>query len=190
VLFPSPDRCFRSLQEAQLAGNSVAEPPPGSKLIGGIYLVPTDDDMRADCEEAARWINPPVACPTLLPDDAALFLDLWRGSALFEGGYPLPESHDPDAVAHLWVISTRPELAADVEGCSRVLRRSPTTIRGHPATLLACGEASELHGGHVVLVWKEGGGSHAVSLHGVTDVNRRLVRAIAESVELVGRRGS
>ena len=128
MLFPRPDRCFGSLQEAELAGNSVAEPPPGSKLIGGIYLVPTDDDLRADCKRAARSIESPVACPMVLPDDASMFLDLWRGSALFEGGYPLPEGHDPDAVAHLWVISTRPEVAADVEGCSLVLRRTPTTI--------------------------------------------------------------
>jgi hypothetical protein len=185
VIVPAPDRCFRSLKQAERAGNTVADPPSGSQLIGGIYLVPTSDDLRKDCEQAARSIEPPVACPTLLPDGGSLILDLWRGSALFEGGYPLPEGHDPDAIAHLWVVSTRPELAAAVEGCSVVLRRTPTTVRGHPATLLACDESSEFHGGHVLLVWKEEGGSYAVSLHGVTAVNRRLVRAIAESVEFV-----
>jgi hypothetical protein len=59
------------------------------------------------------------------------------------------------------------------------------TIRGRSATFVSCGEASERHGGHVIVVWEEEGGSHAVNLHGVTEGNRRLVRAIAASAEMI-----
>jgi hypothetical protein len=185
VLEPRPDRCFRSLREAERAGFPTADAPPGSRLIGDIYLVPVDRDLRADCRRAARSIHRPVACPALLPSGGALLPSIERGSAVFEGGFPLPEGHDPEAESHLWVITTPPALAREIEGCSVVLGTTSTTIRGRPATFTSCGEASERHGGHVIVVWEEAGGSHAVSLHGVTAGNRRLVRAIAGSVELI-----
>jgi hypothetical protein len=184
VLDPPPDRCFRSTAEAGAAGYTTADPPPGTRLIGDLYLSPTEA-FEGDCRRAANAIDLPVICPTTLPAGGSLILEIERGTALFEGAFPLPPGHDPASGAHLWVITTRPELAPDVEGCSDVLRRSPARVRGRTGSLLECGEGSELHGGHVVLVWTERGGSHAVSLHGVTDLNRRVVRAIAESARLV-----
>lgn len=187
VLVPPPDRCFLTLQEAMRAGYPTAGLPAGARRIGDIYLTPTGGELRADCIRLARTIHLAVACPQLLPSGASLIPSVERGSAVFEGGFPFPPGHDPEAVSHLWVVSTRPELAATLEGCSLERARTPTTIHRRPATFIACGEASELHGGHVLVVWREGGASHAVSLHGVTPQNRRMVRAIAESVELIRR---
>jgi hypothetical protein len=185
VIAPSPDRCFRSLEEANRAGYPTAEPPEGSQLIGDIYLVPTGDDLRADCLRAANETHISVACPLMLPSGGSLIPSVLLGSPVFEGGFPLPPGHDPDAASHLYVISTRPELARTLESCSLVLGRMTTTIHGRSATFIACDEAPERHGGHVIVVWKEEGASYAVSLHGVTPGNRHLVRAIAESVELI-----
>jgi hypothetical protein len=185
VISPVPDRCFWSIADAADAGYPTAVPPAGTRVIGDLYLVPTDAVM-GPCLRASRTVAIPVACATILPSGGSLILDVQTGAALFEGSFPLPPGHDPRSGAHLWLISARPAVAADVEGCSDVLRRAPAAVRGRRAFLLECGEGSELHGGHVVLVWTERGSSHAVSLHGVTALNRRVVRAIAESVRLIG----
>ena len=67
VLVPSPDRCFRSIAEADRAGYPAADPPAGGRLIDDIYLIPTGDDLRADCIRLARSIHLAVACPCCLP---------------------------------------------------------------------------------------------------------------------------
>jgi hypothetical protein len=125
VVEPRPDRCFHSLQEAERAGYPIAEPPPGSRLIGDIYVGPVEGGLRADCRRAARSIDRPVACPTLLPSGGSLLLSIDRGSAVFEGGFPLPEGHDPEAESHLWVVTTRPALAGQLEVAAWSSRRCP-----------------------------------------------------------------
>ena len=154
---PRPDRCFGSLQEAELAGSSVAEPPPGSKLIGGIYLVPTDDDLRADCKRAARSIKSPVACPMVLPATPPCSWtcgEAARCSKVVTRCRKVRPRCRRAPVGDLHPTGSRRRRG-------RVQPRPPPHThhdRGHPATLIECGEASELHGGHVVLVWNEAGG--------------------------------
>ena len=185
VLVPSPDRCFRSIAEADRAGYPAADPPAGGRLHRRHLPCPNRRRSPGRLHPAGSLDSPGSGVPApaafrCLADPVGI-----SPQRAVRGWVPFPPGHDPEAVSHLWVISTRPELEATLEGCSLVLGRTPTTIHGKPATFIRCGEASEFHGGHVLVVWREGRASHAVSLHGVTEQNRRLVRAIAESVELI-----
>jgi hypothetical protein len=60
-----PASCFSSAAEAVGAGYSLAPPPPGVQVMGGIYLV------RANafplCDLAGAALGFPVPCPTRLP---------------------------------------------------------------------------------------------------------------------------
>jgi hypothetical protein len=60
-----PDRCFSSPGQAETAGYSLASPPPGTRLVQGIYLVPVH--LEAQCALAASRLGFGVPCPTRLP---------------------------------------------------------------------------------------------------------------------------
>jgi hypothetical protein len=179
-----PQRCFRSISEANAAGYGTAAPSPGSILVDDIYLVPTDASLIEECRAAADEISLPVACPTKFPAGGGLCPSIDRTVARFEGGFSVPPGHDPESLTHLWVVSA-PSSALEDASCSQVLDHGRATVRGFPAMWISCGEGAEWHGGHVILRWLEGRGIYAVSLHGTTLTNRRIVRAIARSVTLV-----
>jgi hypothetical protein len=179
-----PERCFRSIDQANAAGFPRTAEPKGAAIVHDIYLVRTDGRMIEDCRMAAREIMRPVACPGMLPSGGSLIPTIEGDAALFEGGFPIPPGHDPESETHLWVV-TAPSQDRDSQRCTDVLSRRRARVRGRPATWISCGEGAELHGGHVILRWIEQGAAYAVSLHGVTETNRRIVRVIADSARLV-----
>jgi hypothetical protein len=66
-LIVEPSRCFASSVEAELAGYSLAPPPPGTQVVEGFYLAPVDTDLKVQCEAAAKDLGLDVPCPSFLP---------------------------------------------------------------------------------------------------------------------------
>jgi hypothetical protein len=66
-LIVEPSRCFANPVEAELAGYSLAPPPPGTQVVEGFYMAPVDTDLKLQCEAAARDLGFDVPCPSTLP---------------------------------------------------------------------------------------------------------------------------
>jgi hypothetical protein len=86
----------------------------------------------------------------------------------------------------MWVIAFNGHSGvwpADTLAGGRLLRR--VTVRGRPGRYLGFPDGSALNSGHVVLVWRDGGVTYAVSLHGNTPLNERLDMLIARHLRMV-----
>src|SRR5919109_3296685 len=55
-----PDRCFRSVDQAEEAGYSLARTPPGAIRMDGVYLVPPRRSLATYCRRAGRIARLPV----------------------------------------------------------------------------------------------------------------------------------
>jgi len=85
---------------------------------------------------------------------------------------------------HLVIVgSTNPADA--LVNCYGARRIGQPRIHGHPAVLVTCQPASELHGGHVLLRFTQGRTVVAVSLHGWSELNQQLVVQLATHLRLV-----
>jgi hypothetical protein len=65
-----PDACYESADRAKEAGYLLAEPPPGTDVVEGIYVEPTRSPSMDDCRELAVAVGYTVPCPTRLPAPA------------------------------------------------------------------------------------------------------------------------
>jgi hypothetical protein len=191
---PDADRCFASVEDARRAGLRAAPPPPGSHVIGGVYLMPVAPHLSAICRRVAARFGFAVACPGLAPFPADSLEGPYRPGFLLEENFEGPPTYvgmgtvgvGGLSVGHLWVGSSVSRLSAWSICFDRRLRSRPTSIRGHPAAFVSCPEGSSTHSGHIVLFWKEAGAWHLVSLHGHSAVNRRMDRLIASSSRIIG----
>ena len=64
---PDADRCFATAAAARAAGLRASSPPPGSRLVAGIYLMPTGARLLRTCRRAAHKLGFAVACPGWAP---------------------------------------------------------------------------------------------------------------------------
>jgi hypothetical protein len=199
---PAARRCFVTVEEARAAGFREAAPPPADRLIAGVYLVPAEPSLRRICRGAAVALRFAVACPGTVPAPAngIEHVSQARGEFLLEEHFGAPLGYvgagtagfgaAAESIGHLWIDSTNGRLtAASIcglePGVARIPTLSPTSVRGRPARFVACPPGSSTHSEHVVLFWQEAGAWHLVSLHGHTDVNRRMDALIARSVRIV-----
>lgn len=191
-----PGRCFGSTARAARAGYALARTPAHDLLIGGVYLVPTSPSIRALCRRSIRAAELAVPCPTLVPGvPSSLFCDTATPCAqpgwfVLEGSF----AGGPGYVGvsrgggHLWIIAfTRRDgvWPQDTLAGGNVI--DSTRVLGHRATFVSYPAGSRLNSGHVVLIWRDGGTTYAVSLHGHTTVNERLDLAIASHLQLLKR---
>src|SRR5262245_15604107 len=164
--------------------------------------------MEAYCHKAADDLGYPVLCPRALPPlidivpcrGPAPAEVLWGKycsdyvlDALFRGppGY---EGFGVRTVGHLaiWTISTSSGMwHGGFFGCPSTPIRGPfDDISGHKGLWWACPMTSagaNLNSGHVGFEWISADVVYGVSLHGITDVNRRIVRElVAGRLDLVG----
>ena len=195
---PDADRCFATAAAARAAGLRAASPPPGSRLVAGIYLMPTGASLLRTCRRAAHKLGFAVACPGLAPSPADSLEEVPQMEALREfvlqEEFAGPPSYvgmgraGLSSIGHMWVVSTRRRQTPRSICFDRTLRARPTRVRGRMAAFVSCPEGSSTHSGHVVLFWREAAAWHLVSLHSHTAVNRRLDLLIARSVRVVGPR--
>jgi hypothetical protein len=149
--------------------------------------------MLDTCRRAARRLAFAVACPGLTPDpsDALNPVPEAVGEFLLEESFAGPPSYvgvgtvgfGSKSVGHLWVDSVgRPP---DRGFCTGARFLFAIEVAHRHARYLSCPQGSETHSGHVLLVWREAGATHIVSLHGHTVVNRRIDFLLAAHCRIV-----
>jgi hypothetical protein len=91
---------------------------------------------------------------------------------------------------HLWFFAALALRAGAFLCCGARKTSASFAVRGHRASWLVYPSGSELNSGHVVLEWREGGIVYAVSLHGHSELNRRLDALLAERLQMVAPRSN
>jgi hypothetical protein len=189
-----PDRCFRSIRQAQRAGYRLAPTPPEAVRVDDVYLVSPERSLAAFCRRAARISRFPVPCPTLVPvpaDSVGRCVGVRRcvshGLFVLEGNFYGPPGYEgtEGRGGHLWFFGALASKASEIECCGGRRTTALVTVRGHRASWLEYPPGSELNSGHVLLEWREGGVLYAVSLHGHSELNRQLDILLAERIRMV-----
>jgi hypothetical protein len=181
-----------SLEEATLAGYRLPPPPLGGVLVDTIYLVPPDPPILPVCREAARHLGISVLCPSVVPGAANSLVDCDVPDCVYFEALALQFtfSGPPGYVGipgqsgnHMFVLEAREGREREVEflTCTDGEMVGQATVQGRPAQWVDCpANGSGMNSGHVMLVWVEEGVRYAVSLHGDTELNRRIALAVAE----------
>jgi hypothetical protein len=180
--------------------------------VGGVDLTPTSRAFRASCQQVADRVGFAIPCPGLLP--AALpdrpppqlcedMTTCERGRWMVHihhfavpSGYvgALGGSDTVERFGVLVVVAvTAQGLAGDPAlGCRNERQIATPTVQGTPAVLAACVDdprgAHFSLGGFVLLRWSHQGTLVTVSVHGHSEVNQRLVVALADRLHLVAPR--
>jgi hypothetical protein len=179
-----PARCFSSERQAQQAGYRIAPPPPGFRVVEGIYLVLAPQDLSAGCRGAGRKLSFRPRCPALVPAGAA-----WTcGPCLDDRAFVLSGTANAPADyvgvegggLHLVVAASRDPRSTRLT-CAGMRPAGNLSFRGGRARLVPCPRGSELHSG-LLARWTAGGVSYAVSLHGSDRRNRHLLGAFLDAL--------
>jgi hypothetical protein len=166
--------------------------------------------MDGYCHKAANDLGYAVLCPLKLPSlidivpcrGPAPEEELWGKfcfdyvlDMLFNGppGYqgPFPANRTAGHLA-LWTIAPSSDMyQGGLFGCPGGGRKQPGRLRGHSGYWWVCpatGGGANLNSGHVAFQWSAGGLIYGLSVHGITDVNREIVRTLVDQLDLVGPR--
>lgn len=185
--------------DSHAAAVAKAAPAPLGWLDSGwVRLVPTSSVLRRQCREAADFLGFAVPCPMHLP--ASLpgavprrfcdpgFLCVPGDGFLFEEGRLVVPAGDVGvdgrgqgrlAIAAATLVSSFPVA------CLGGRQVATVSLHGTQGTLYECPPRTGAHFGGVLLRWREQGVVMAVSLHGRSELNRRLVMALAAHMEVV-----
>ena len=177
-------------------------------IVSGMRLEPAPKWMEGYCHKAANDLGYAVLCPVLLPSRYDLIPcrgptpknELWGKycfdyvlDSVFKGppGYQGPFAANRRA-GHLaiWTIAPTSDMyQRGLFGCpGEGLRQEPARLGGHSGHWWACPatRAADLNSGHVAFQWSAGGVIYGLSVHGITNVNRRIVRELLDQLDLVG----
>jgi hypothetical protein len=192
-----PIACYDTAAQATAAGYPPAPLPAGVLEVGGVYLLPPTGQLHRQCRRAAQRLGVAVPCPMLLPAPAPNTAPPTlcerqlcdpKSGLLFElGGFVVPPGYvgvDPATGARLAIGAAKQTTAFPV-ACAGEQPAGGVTVRGRRGHLFACPPGSGPHRGSVLLRWRERGLVMAVSVNGHSDLNRRLVLALAAHLELV-----
>jgi hypothetical protein len=191
--------CHQTPEEAAAAGYPTAPPPAGGAVIGGVYLVPTDRAFRARCRPAADRLGFAVPCPGLLPVPARgtarpdlcgreAPCDGGAGFILRQEGFQVPAGYfgiDKQAQGALEITAfpaRRPGGVGNL-ACETERRIATMSVQGVRAVLVGCPGWSS--SGQMTLRWTQAGTRISLSLQGTSEVNRRLLVALASHLRLV-----
>jgi hypothetical protein len=191
--------CHQTPEEAAAAGYPTAPPPAGGMVVGGVYLIPTDRAFRARCRPAADRLGFAVPCPGLLPVPARgtappdlcgrqAPCDNAAGFILRQEGFQVPASYfgiDKQAQGALELTAFPARQSAPVVdfACDTERRIGAVGVQGTRAELVACPGWSS--SGQMTLRWTQTGTRISLSLQGTSEVNRRLLVALATHLRLV-----
>ena len=180
-------RCYGSLAAAKRLGYRPAAVPTGDLEIRGIYLLPAGGPVQEACRSAADTAGFPVPCPRLLPtrpywqcpctDSKGFLLMVW-------GTAPASYLGDQPGSIHL-VFGASHDPASPWISCRGATNSRPITLAGTHGTLLDCPPASMTNGGHLLFTWRAGGITYAVSAHGHSTTNRKLLAALLSRLKLI-----
>jgi hypothetical protein len=201
--------CYQTGAQAARAGYPLAPVPPGALEIGGVYLTPTGRGLRASCQRAADVAGFGAACPGLLPTlppglPPPLLCEMGGGCRRGEPlvfsyqGFVVPFGYAgaPSAGAYGWLlIVTAPAGGAGDRPALPCLDEHPLAtliLHGTRAVLADCAvdpQRSFFSGG-VLLRWSEAHARVTVSALGHSEVNQRLVAAVAAHLRVVAPRSA
>jgi hypothetical protein len=196
--------CYQTAAKAASAGYRPAPLPAGALEVGGVYLTPTSPRFRAGCQQVADRLGFAVPCPGLLPTTPPGLpsptlceepASCRRGELLgfnLEGfvvpvGYVgLPGMQPYGALA---IYAATPAEAANrpLLQCLNERRIATPTVHNTPAVLADCHDVQEP--ASVLLHWSEQGTFVILGVLGSSQVNQRLVVALANHLRLVPPRG-
>jgi hypothetical protein len=175
-----------------------AEPPPAGRLeLGGVQFVPTSSGLRRQCREAADLLGFVVPCPMLLPAsppgavsrrfcDPEFFCVPEDGFLFEERRLVVPPGDvGVDGQPGRLAIAAATRVAAFEVACLGGLKVATIEVRGTRGSLYECPPGAGAHFGGVLLRWRDAGVVMAVSLQGHSELNRRLVGALAAHMEPV-----
>ena len=177
--------------------------------VGGVQLTPTSQAFRTSCQRVADQVGFAIPCPGLLPtsprdspppqlcEDMSgcergrwmVFIHRFAVPSGFVGA--LGGSDTVERFGALVVVAvTARGLAGDPALRCRNERHIATpTVQGTPAVLAACVDdprgAHFSLGGHVLLRWSQQNTMVTISVRGHSEVNQRLVVALADQLHLV-----
>jgi hypothetical protein len=195
-----PVACYETAEDAATAGYTRAPLPAGALELGGVYLLPTSGRFRRQCRQAADRLGLPVPCPTVLPprppnstpptvcERRSPWCTPQFGFLLEDSGFVVPPGFiglEPATGAHLAIAAAR--RAVGSVACVGERPVATVKVRRTRGRLSLCPHAAgaTVHLGSVLLRWRERGMVLAVSVQGHSDLNRRLVRALAAHLVLV-----
>jgi hypothetical protein len=193
-----PVACYETAEQATAAGYAPAPLPAGALEVGGVFLVPASSRLRRQCRPAADRLGFAVPCPTLLPPpspnaapptlcDPRFLCGPEVGFLFEEDGFMVPRGYvgvDGQPRGRLAVAAAEQVTAFPV-ACLGGRTVARIQVHGTQGGLIECPSEAGAHFGSVLLRWRERGVVMAVSLHGHTELNRRLVMALAAHMELV-----
>ena len=177
-------------------------------MVVGLRLEPVPRWMEGYCHKAADDLGYAVLCPVRLPRWYDLLPcrgpapknELWGKycfdyvlDSVFKGP---PGYHGPFAAnrrtGHLaiWTIAPSSDMyRGGLFGCPEGgLRQAPVRLRAHSGHWWACPatRVANLNSGHVAFQWFAHGLIYGLSVHGITGLNRRIVRELLDNLDLVG----
>ncbi len=165
-----PAACYRDRSSATTAGYSLAPPPADTQIVGGIYLVPTEL-FRLRCQAGADALGHAVPCPRRLP-------------------YP-PRTAQCTGVGPVGCVVRRPSGASfviEAQGFPVPPGRCPckaSVVVAAARTGRLRQPASASAGARSMRRWRSAGVTYAVSVAGVSDAQRALLRAVVDGIEMV-----
>jgi hypothetical protein len=194
--------CYHTEDQAARAGYPVAPPPPGVLEVDGIYLTPTSHPFQARCQQVADRLHLVVACPGLLPTapPGAPPPQLCGPPPTCQRGQPVVLSQEhftvpfgyvgiADDAGRLLIVAAPAHSVTGQSGlrCLDESRLATLTVQGTWAALGACSDDphSSWFGRSVLLHWSERDTLVVVSVSGHSDINRRLVVALANHLRFV-----
>jgi hypothetical protein len=202
-----PDRCFRTVADAEVAGYTVGKLPAGPSIeVSGIYMVAPNEALRTHCMDAAQQLGFSVPCPDLLPwpgrdlgistcsFDQAINLCTFLGAfSLDEDRFAVPVGHQA-AHSNLVVLAFEKNSENSALTCPNGARVGTYLVKvqnenvGIPANLIDCplDSADLVVAGHLILRWKELGVTYEVALEGNFDDTLGLLQAIASTLQVIG----
>jgi len=197
------------LAAALLAGCGGGGPAP--ELPPGARLAPSPATLTNLCDRAAQRADVPVRCPKRLPahrgrgvakvqafgkTSGAYLLDIENGFAggephafhLLVGGQREPFGRNWDGIDEQLRVTTR-KVTIPMRGGGRFTQQLPARqigtarVRGNDAVVLREPPYPQggLHGGHVVVLWNEGGHGYLVSVHGER-LSQRALTSLATRI--------
>ena len=188
--------------DAGAPGSAPVEPPQG-RPASGLRLEPAPRWIGRYCRKAADDLRHAVLCPRKLPPPVhvspcrgpAPEEELWGRhcsvyvlDVLFEGppGYRGPFSGRTGHLA-LWSVASRGPTDGRPFACPAGARREGAArLSGRYGSWWACPAAgADLNSGHIAFHWRQDRALHGISTHGATDVDREIVRAVVDELELV-----
>lgn len=183
--------------------------PSKGRIVAGLRLEPAPKWMEGYCHKAADDLGYAVLCPMRLPSWYDIVPcrgptpenELWGKycfdyvlDSVFKGP---PDYHGPFSATNpraghlaIWTIAPTSEMyEGGLLGCPGGGRRKESArLRGHAGHWWDCpaSRVGDLNSGHVAFQWSAGGVIYGLSLHGINQIDRRIVRELLDNLDLVG----